>query len=453
MKQFWWARLVQLCLLAAWTCVWLVEGCGPGPGYGIRSRPRKLTAMHYKQFFPNFSENNLGASGRAEGKITRDSERFNELVCNYNPDIVFKDEENTDADRLMTKRCKDCLNRLAIAVMNQWPGVHLRVTEAWDEDGHHPQGSLHYEGRAVDITTDDRETEKYGLLAQLAVEAGFDWVHYESKYHIHCSVKADHSVAVERGGCFPGWARVTLAGGRQKTLSSLAPGDRVMALSETGHVVYTRVLSFLHQDQESMSTFLSLETEEGYTLVLTPHHLVFLAPNCGHDISEYQARFASRAKTGDCVLISTADSETLPSPIVSVSVAESVGVYAPLTEAGTLFVDRVLASSYALVEDHRLAHWAFGPLRLFYSLKELLWAEAADQTTTGSISLTNIRSHFSTLTIKKEGINEGFLHKHNNLTEPFRMEIQEKRLSKIHWYARLLYRFAWVLLDSNLFYP
>lgn len=104
MKQSWWARLAQLGLLAVWTCIWLVQGCGPGNGYGPpRHRLRKLTAMHYKQFFPNFSENNLGASGRAEGKITRNSERFNELVCNYNPDIVFKDEENTNADRFMTK--------------------------------------------------------------------------------------------------------------------------------------------------------------------------------------------------------------------------------------------------------------------------------------------------------------------------------------------------------------
>ncbi|KAM8830773.1 LOW QUALITY PROTEIN: desert hedgehog protein [Synchiropus picturatus] len=431
------SRLARGGLLSLWTCVCLLHGCGPGPGpgYGVRPRARKLAAMHYKQFFPNFSENNLGASGRAEGKVTRTSDRFTQLVCNYNPDIVFKDEENTNADRFMTKRCKESVNRLAIAVMNQWPGVHLRVTEAWDEDGHHPPGSLHYEGRAVDITTDDRDTEKYGLLAQLAVEAGFDWVHYESKYHVHCSVKADHSVAVEKGGCFPGRALVTVAGRGQASLESLAAGESILALSATGQVVFSPVISFLHRDPDARSTFLSLSTDEGYVLTLTAQHLLFLDPRCGANTARYRARFASRAEPGACVLVHPPGGPVRASRIRSLWSQRAMGVFAPLTLEGTLFVDGVLASSYALVEDHVLAHWAFGPLRLLSLLlvADRLTPAHGQKSNTSDLQTCGLEGE---LQLKRSAADQAGSQNPGNP-------------AGLHWYARFLYLLGSVFLEKS----
>ncbi|XP_010776438.1 sonic hedgehog protein [Notothenia coriiceps] len=401
-----WTRIVLVGLI----CLSLVSsgmGCGPGRGYGRRRHPKKLTPLAYKQFIPNVAEKTLGASGRYEGKITRNSERFKELTPNYNTDIIFKDEENTGADRLMTQRCKDKLNSLAISVMNQWPGVKLRVTEGWDEDGHHFEESLHYEGRAVDITTSDRDKSKYGTLSRLAVEAGFDWVYYESKAHIHCSVKAENSVAAKSGGCFPGSSTVTLQDGTQKPVKLLQSGDRVLAADAHGNPIYTDFIMFIDQDSTTRRLFYVIETESGEKITLTAAHLLFVGQNNTENTDEMSAVFASQVRTGQTVFVFDAERRRLePVCVKRIFTHEYEGSFAPVTVQGTVVVDQVLASCYAVIQDHDLAHWALAPVRFFYWVNSLLFQRPTSAQTDG-----------------------------------------------VHWYSKILFQLGTWLLDSHSIHP
>lgn len=132
-------------------------------------------------------------AGAADKPIKRGSSAFDRLGACLDCPFVFKDEERNASDRHMTPRLRMRLLDLSKLVRQTWPKVELRVTEAWDDRSEHGEGSLHYEGRAADITTSDLDPKKLGKLAALAVQAGFDWVYYEDATHVHVSVKRDVS--------------------------------------------------------------------------------------------------------------------------------------------------------------------------------------------------------------------------------------------------------------------
>ena len=96
-------RIMKSSLLIILLTINVVQACSPARGIGGSRRSRKLTPLVFKQHVPNVLENTLGASGLHEGKISREDPQFRDLIPNYNKDIIFKDEEGTGADRLMTQ--------------------------------------------------------------------------------------------------------------------------------------------------------------------------------------------------------------------------------------------------------------------------------------------------------------------------------------------------------------
>lgn len=96
-------KMSILVILVLFTIFTSVMPCGPGRGIGGTRRSRKMTPLVFKQHVPNVSENTLAASGLQEEKITRAHNKFKDLETNYNGDIIFKDEEGTGADRVMTQ--------------------------------------------------------------------------------------------------------------------------------------------------------------------------------------------------------------------------------------------------------------------------------------------------------------------------------------------------------------
>lgn len=111
--------------------------------------------------------------------------------------------------------------------------------------------------------------------------------------------------------------------------------------------------------------FLNVQTYSGKSVKVSSSHLIAVP---GGDY-----KFAKNLNKEDLIL--TYDFETnkqLEERISSILIEPVQGYSAPLTMSGTLLVDGVLASCYAIIDSHKIAHAVMAPARWWYSMNEML---------------------------------------------------------------------------------
>lgn len=264
--------------------------------------------------------------------------------------------------------------------------------------------------------------------------------------------------------------------GGTKTLSELSVGDRIQSMDAEGRLVFSPILLFLDRDLTEERDFVQLESADGARVTLTASHLIYTlaSQDLLEDVdvelmnslastengsaeeeklldqmmanttiqrfgSRLKATFASKVQIGDWIVSTGPDGRPSPQRVVGVSAVTQRGVLAPLTEQGTLVVDQVVVSCYAVIDDQSIAHWAFAPVRLVNNVHKSLihfWRSISwwnHDRNHSSSNYNNDRSHSSHPVRNVEATS-------TTTTHPM----------GIHWYAKMLYRIARFVLPSHL---
>lgn len=193
----------------------------------------------------------------------------------------------------------------------------------------------------------------------------------------------DTSIAARNGGCFPASATVQLDSGETRNMADLSVGERVLTVHDDGSLHYDDVIAFIHRQPQLMTSFSVITTADGYQLVATGDHLIFTSADQSASFAGgAPPTFVSHLQLGnDSVYVTAPGSKHLGvSLVTNVNMATGRGVFAPVTSSGTIVVDGVVASCYALVSSHRLAHFVMAPLRL--SAGTCSWWNCYDDTLT-----------------------------------------------------------------------
>ncbi|XP_068220819.1 protein hedgehog [Palaemon carinicauda] len=247
-----------------------------------------------------------------------------------------------------------------------------------------------------------------------------------------------------------------------RPVSTLKEGDEVQVMKSDGTLAFSPVLMFLHKDPQASRLFLQLRTSKGKMLTLTSSHLVFVlprddaankTPSLADALTSGGAALAARIEEGDFLLVRQEGGDVALEEVLEVTEKKGSGVFAPLTSEGTVVVDGVVASCYAVIDSQKIAHWAFFPVRFYNNLKETILSilrkvgaitMPIKRKTEDMINSNSMQNLTHTGIIWKEGSSVD--SNEVNLGKTIEKNVH------IHWYARFLYTIASWLLPAHLVY-
>lgn len=162
--------------------------------------------------------------------------------------------------------------------------------------------------------------------------------------------------------------------GETKKLQDLKLGEKVLSVDAKGDTVYSEVIMFLDRNINQTREFVQIKTAGGKQIRVTPAHLLLVwLPNK----KQTKYIYADQVQENDQLLVNV-NNNLEPQRVIDISVTLARGIIAPLTREGTVIVDSIAASCYALVNSQSLAHNSFMPYRAVNTVYS--WFNSKDTT-------------------------------------------------------------------------
>lgn len=148
--------------------------------------------------------------------------------------------------------------------------------------------------------------------------------------------------------------------------------------------------------------------------------------------------------------------------IVSVDYITRKGIYAPLTREGNIVVNSVVASCYAVISDHYMAHMSFAPVRWFSYLNEWFFglrpATPLNQRTVEAMKRNHlfytVKDTQSQQTQQEQQTTQNATYLDKTISRVITTTQKSQTITQrqIHWYPSMLYQIAKYILPTRFLY-